>query len=168
MASLYEINQQIEEAFAKAIDPETGEISEEAIELINALQLEKDTKIENVALWHKNTAADIKAIGDEIKALQDRKRRLEAKQAWMDKYLEYALQGQKFETPKVAISYRKSTTVEFPNMEAFLNSYCYSGTDYITIKTEFVPNKTAIKEAIKDGKIVEGAALVEHQNMQIK
>ena len=168
MASLYEINQQIEEAFAKAIDPETGEISEEAIELINALQLEKDTKIENVALWHKNTVADIKAIGDEIKALQDRKKRLEAKQAWMDKYLESALNGQKFETPKVAITYRKSTTVEIPDPEKFVQFYLMIDPDIVTTKVEHTPNKAAIKDKIKNGEFVQGAALVEHQNMQIK
>lgn len=166
MASLYEINQQIEEAFAKAVDPETGEISEEAIELINALQLEKDTKIENVALWHKNTVADIKAIGDEIKALQDRKKRLESKQAWMDKYLESALNGQKFETPKVAITYRKSTTVEIPDVPKFVRYY--SDTEYVIEKVDYAPDKAAIKEAIKAGEFIEGAALVEHQNMQIK
>lgn len=166
MASLYEINKQIEEAFAKAIDPETGEISEEAIELINALQMEKDAKIENVALWHKNTVADIKAIADEIKALQDRKKRLEAKQAWMDKYLESALNGQKFETPKVAITYRKSTTVEIPDVPKFVRYY--SDTDYVIEKVDYAPDKAAIKEAIKAGESIEGAALVEHQNMQIK
>ena len=107
--TLYEINQEIESVLENAIDMETGEISEEALQKINELQMAKDVKVENVALWHKNLLAESKAITEEIRNLQARKKSLESKLKWQESYLEYALQGSKFESPKVAITYRKST-----------------------------------------------------------
>lgn len=167
MPSLYEINAQIEQIYETAVDMETGEIDPEAIEALEALQMERDAKIENVALWHKNVLAESKAIADEIKALQDRKKRLESKINWMDNYLEYALQGQKFETAKVQISYRKSQAVEIADIARFIEGY-KDNPALVTEKIDYAPNKTEIKKMLKDGQKIEGAVLVERQNMQIK
>lgn len=167
MPSLYEINAQIEQIYENAVDFETGEIDPEAIEALEALTMERDAKIENVALWHKNVLAESKAIADEIKALQERKKRLESKINWMDNYLEYALQGQKFETSKVAISYRKSQAVEIANVDEFCRGY-KDNPDLVTVKIDYAPNKTEIKKMLKNGQEIMGAVLVERQNMQIK
>ncbi len=167
MASIYEINKEIESVLENAIDLETGEITEEAIQRLNELQLAKDTKVENVALWHKNLIAESKAIADEIKALQDRKKSIEKKLEWQERYLEWALNGQKYESPKVAITYRKSTAVEIPDMDEFIRDY-KGNPDLVTIKVDYAPNKTNIKALLKDGHEIEGAWLVERQNMQIK
>ena len=167
MASLYEINAQIEQIYESAVDFETGEINPEAIEALEALQMQRDAKIENVALWHKNCLAESKAIADEIKALQERKKRLESKINWMDNYLEFALQGQKFETAKVQISYRKSQAVEIEDMDKFIEGY-KDNPDLVNVKVDFTANKTNIKKMLKDGQEIMGAVLVERQNMQIK
>ena len=167
MASLYEINAQIEQIYESAVDMETGEINPEAIEVLEALQMQRDAKIENVALWHKNCLAESKAIADEIKALQERKKRLESKINWMDNYLEFALQGQKFETAKVQISYRKSQAVEIDDMDKFIEGY-KDNPDLVNVKVEWTANKNNIKKMLKDGQEIMGAVLVERQNMQIK
>lgn len=59
MATIYEINEQI----MQCIDFETGEVID--ADKLDALQLEKDKKIENIACWIKNlTKANIlSAIG---------------------------------------------------------------------------------------------------------
>ena len=62
MSSLYQINQQITEA----IDLETGEIIDEAA--YEALNIEKEEKLENIALFYKNTMADAEALKAEEKA----------------------------------------------------------------------------------------------------
>lgn len=165
--NLYEINRQIEEICETAIDPETGEVAEDAIEALNALAIERDTKIENVALWHKNVLAESKAIADEIKALQERKKSLEKKLEWQERYLEWALQGQKFETAKVQISYRKSQAVEIDDLGKFILRYM-DKPDLVTVKTDYAPNKSSIKAMLKEGQEIDGATLVERQNMQIK
>ena len=165
--TLYEINQEIESVLENAIDMETGEISEEALQKINELQMAKDVKVENVALWHKNLLAESKAITEEIRNLQARKKSLESKLKWQESYLEYALQGSKFESPKVAITYRKSTAVEIADVARFIEEH-KDDPDLVATKVDYLPNKTQIKAMLNDGQVIDGATLVEHQNMQIK
>ena len=165
--NIYQIDRQLESIYETAVDMETGEISPEAFEQIDALQMERESKVENMALWHKNTLAEAKAIGDEIKSLQGRKKALESRAEWQKEYLTYALHGEKFSTPKVAISYRKSETVEFDDVERF----CTANQDNDLIVTTIIerkPNKTALKKYLKDGWSLDGVHLEEHQNIQIK
>ena len=165
--TLYEINHEIESVLENAIDLETGEISEEALQRINELQMAKDVKVENVALWHKNLLAESKAITEEIRNLQARNKSLESKLKWQESYLEYALQGSKFESPKVAITYRKSTAVEIADVARFIEEH-KDDPDLVATKVDYLPNKTQIKALLNDGQVIDGATLVEHQNMQIK
>ena len=71
MRKLYEIDREIENLIASGIDPETGEwtLDESAIE---ALQMEREQKIENVILYFKDLTAEIRAIEIEISNLEDR------------------------------------------------------------------------------------------------
>lgn len=163
--TLYDIDRQIESLLETAIDYETGEVMPEALEALEALQMERDAKVENVALWHKNILAESKALGDEIKILQDRKKRLEKKLDWMDGYLEQALNGQRFETSKVAITFRRSQAVEISDSDAFIRGYKDNPE---LVKTEYSINKTNIRKMLKEGQEILGAELVDRQNMQIK
>jgi hypothetical protein len=70
-------------------------------------------------------------------------------------------QMDKIESPLIKLSFRKSESVEVIN-EAQLTE------QFTTTKTTVTPNKTAIKEAIKNGEVVEGAVLVTNYNLQIK
>lgn len=165
--NIYEIDKEIESIYENAVDFDTGEISPDVIERLDALSMEREAKVENVALWHKNTLAESKAIAEEIKALQDRKSKLDAKADWQKRYLIYALHGERFETPKVSISYRKSETVEFDDIEAFCRMN-QAFPELVTTKIEQKPNKTEIKKLIKGGSAFNGVRLEYHQNMQIK
>lgn len=166
--NIYEIDEAIRRVLEEAVDFQTGEISAEAAAQIDALNMERDTKIENVALWNKNLKAEAKAIADEIKALQERKKRLENKAAWQERYLDYALAGQRFESPRVAITYRKSVTVEISDPDAFC-TYYQNDAAIVTTTIDRKPNKAAIKKLLQENpEAMRGAALVEHQNMQIK
>ena len=64
---LYEINAEID----NCIDYETGEILD--IEKFQELQIEKERKLEAIALVYKNAVAESKMFDDEIKALKERK-----------------------------------------------------------------------------------------------
>jgi hypothetical protein len=70
-------------------------------------------------------------------------------------------QMDKIESPLIKLSFRKSESVEVIN-EAQLTD------QFTTTKTTVTPNKVAIKEAIKNGEVVEGAVLVTNFNLQIK
>ena len=159
MATLYEINEAIERAFEACIDPETGEIVGDT-EALDDLVLARDEKIENIALWIKNLKAEAEAIRNEEKALADRRRAAENKVERLKSYLAYNLNGEKFKTSKVSISWRKSVSVDVPDVFQLPD-------EYVKYKDP-EPNKQLIKEAIKKGFDVEGATLVENTNLIIK
>lgn len=164
--TLYEISNEIERLYDEVIDPETGEISDDGFSALSDLQMEMDAKVESIALWHKNTVAESEAIDKEIKNLKSRKEALDKKAEWQKGLLSWALKGQKFETPKVAISFRTSQSVDFYDEQKFCERYL--GTDYVTTKTESKPNKNVIKSLLKVGGELDGAELVTKRNIQIK
>ena len=94
---------QIAQAFLDCIDPESGEIDEAAW---GELSLDRDVKIENTALLIKELTAEAAVIREEEKALADRRRRKENTVERLKENLNLSLDGQKFETSKVAISFR--------------------------------------------------------------
>ena len=154
--TLYEIDSNI----TALIDPETGEIAD--YEAFEQLQMDRQTKIENVALWVKDLDAEAKAIREEEKALADRRRVAENKAERLREYLRLALNGEKFSTARVAVSYRKSIGVMIEDEAAFLVEH----PEYARVKTEI--DKASLKDALKEGTEVSGAALEERVSMQIK
>lgn len=159
--SLYEINAQIEQVWSAAVDPETGEIiSEEAAQAVEQLTMAREDKIENLALYYKNLTAEAKALKNEKLALEARQSAAEKKAESIKKYLASSLNGEKYKSEKVAISWRKSESVSVDE-NAFLPD------DYMTFK-EPVPNLTAIKKALKAGEKIDGATLTSSNNIQIK
>lgn len=159
--SLYEINAQIEQAWSAAVDPETGEIiSEEAAQAVEQLTMAREDKIENLALYYKNLTAEAKALKNEKLALEARQSAAEKKAESIKKYLTSSMNGEKYKSEKVAISWRKSESVSVDE-NAFLPD------DYMTFK-EPVPNLTAIKKALKAGEKIDGATLTSSNNIQIK
>lgn len=160
--NIYEIDQ----AIANLVDPETGEIQD--FNAFAELQMSRESKLENMALWVKDLTAEAKAIREEELALSDRRRALENKAESLKDYLSRMLNGEKFSTPKVVVSYRKSAAVEIEDEAMFVNVMKAAGNmQYLTLREPTV-NKTAIKDAIKAGTTVPGAKLTEHQNLQIK
>ena len=80
-------------------------------------------------------------------------------------YLAYALQGASFRTAKVSVSFRKTESVEvtpdgLENLKAMRD-------DLLKYKDP-EPDKTAIKQALKDGLSVEGVRLTQNTSAIIK
>lgn len=163
---LWEIDARLDEIYERSIDPETGEVDGEVLDEILSLSMERDEKIEQFALWHKNCTAEADAISKEIQTLQKRLKRLNEKTRWIDSILDKALDGQKFETPKVQIGFRRSVAVEFEDYDEFIEANRY--TDMVREKIESTPNKEEIKKRLKAGEEVKGAFLVERLNMQVR
>lgn len=156
--NLYEIEQEIMNAF----DEETGEILDE--EKLASLEMEQERKIENIALFIKNLESDAAQIKAEKNALAAREKSAMNKADGLRRYLGNFLAGQKFESPRVAISFRQSTSVE-ADVEALMKAR--NGDMYLkyTLPTA---DKVAIKKALQDGVELDGCRLVVNQNMQIK
>lgn len=162
--NLYEINQAIMDAFERWIEPETGEIIDSEAEAeLDALQMERDSKIENIALWIKNLDAEAEALKAEKMAFAERQRRAERKAESLRRYLTSAMDGEKFFTSKVAITWRKSETVELdPNRSIF-----EIDTHYLRLPDPML-DKTAIKNALKAGEQISGVHLETKKSIQIK
>lgn len=151
--TLYEIDA----ALMACIDPETGEIDADAWE---ALSLDREVKIENTALLIKDLQAEAAMIKQEEDALADRRRRKEKTVERLKENLNRSLAGQKFETSRVAISFRKSDSLEI-GYDAIIPM------DYLKVLEPKV-DVAALKKAVKNGETFYGVTLLEKQNVQIK
>lgn len=156
MATLYDIIKSIE-SFEFEVDEETGEILNMAE--LDALQVDKETKVENIALFIKNLKADAAMYADEEKAFAQRKKAAANKADRLQKYLAAMLAGEKYKSARVAITWRKSEQVDITSIDELPAGY------YVTEKR---PDKMAIKKAMKNGEQVPGAVLVERENIQVK
>ncbi len=157
--TLYEINSAIENTFYSLIDPETGEIIGDTAAL-DELQIQRDEKVENIALFIKNLKAEAEAIKAEEKKLADRRRTCENRVSWLNKYLANSLQGEKFKTARVSVSWRKTQSVDVPDVWKLPE-------DYRRYKDP-EPDKARIKEDLKKGIEIEGAELVDSLSMIVK
>lgn len=152
--TLYEIEQQITEC----VDLETGEVIN--IEKLDALEMAREEKIENICLYIKNLKAEAKAIKEEKDNLSERQKVAENKVKSLTTYITSYLNGEKFKTAKVNVSYRKSESVEILDIEQIPEDYLkYS---------EPTADKMLIKQSLKKGINVPGVELVESNNIQIK
>lgn len=163
--NIYEIDRQIAELIENGVDPETGELTLDQAAL-DALQLERDKKIESLACYIKNLSYDVKALKAEETALAERRKTAEKKAERLKKYLSEVLAGEKFSTPRVVIRWSKTKSVQVDE-PVFLN--CKANEmipDAITYETKI--SKTAIKKAIESGQKVIGAEIVENLSMSIR
>jgi len=141
-----------------------GELTEELNEALVINQEQLQEKAVNYAYVIKQLGHEVNAVAEEIKRLQDLKKRNEKAIERMETAISNAMQLygiDKVDSSFIKLSFRKSESVEVIN-EAQLTE------QFTTTKTTVTPNKTAIKEAIKNGEVVEGAVLVTNYNLQIK
>lgn len=156
--TLYEI----EQAILDTVDMETGEIID--CEKLDALTMERDQKIENIALWVKNLEADAKAYKEEKDSFAQKQKAAENKVKSLKEYLSRFLAGTTYKSTKVNIGFRKSESVDVFSLESLIE---YGNADYLKYK-EPEADKTAIKAALKSGANIPGCILVESNNIQIK
>ena len=149
---------EIDEAILSCIDLETGEIID--TEQLYKLTMEREAKLENVACWIKELKVEAEALKAEKQRLAERQKVAENKMESLKNYLAYALDGQAFKTVRASVTFRKSQAVEIADIYKL-------DENYLRYK-EPEADETAIKEAIKQGKTVAGATLVENTSVIIK
>ena len=154
MASLWQIDREIMDC----IDMDTGEVVD--IERLSKMQMVRERKLEGVALCIKNLRADALAYKAEKEAFAERERQAKDKAERLSEWLTNALDGERIETNRVAVSFRKSESVMVDEEKC--------PEEYMNKKVTYSPDKTRIKAAIKAGKTVEGCELVLRNNIQIK
>ena len=153
----------IDDSILSLVDMETGEIEDE--KRYDELQMERTQKVENIGLLLKNTVAEAKAIKEEEQALAARRKTAENKAERLKNLLAYALHGEKFSTPKLKVSYRKSRVV---NIDPQFIEWAESNADDLLTYSEPKANKTAVRDAIESGRDIKFATIETKQNMQVK
>lgn len=127
---------------------------------LERLEGEREKKLLNLAVWHKDLKAQAEAFSKEIKRLQARQKALNSKADSIQGFIDYSLQaGEKLSDTRAVLSYRKSSQVVIDVLTEDLPPKF--------IKTSIAPDKTAIKEYIKTGDC-HFAHMQENQSLQIK
>lgn len=153
--TLFELNDALRN-FNLEIDEETGEILNAAE--LDALEMQRDEKIENIALWIKNLKAEAEAVKKQKDVFYQREKALTNKAERLKEWLASNLNGEKWKSDRVVLSWRRSESVAVDDD--------FSDDRFITYEPKI--SKTAIKEALKNGEEVTGARLVENNSLQIK
>ena len=178
--NLFEIEQSMMNLLEYGIDDETGEVIEDEEEfnrLYESIQLDLQTKLDNTNCLQKVIDGEIEVIDKEIKRLTAEKKARERKKEWLKNRVDAFVRRQftdeegnldteglnkyKMTLPHSKISYRKSDSVDVFNMDLL-------PTKYIKKKVEESPDKTAIKNDIKNGKEISGAQIITNYNIQVK
>lgn len=160
--TLYEIDQRITEL----VDPETGELLD--FDAFAELQLEREKKIEGMALWVKDLSSTASAIKAEVDTLMERKRVAERRCESLKRYLAYILQGEKFTTPRCAVSFRKSTSVQVDDSEKLVRWLEQNGYDDCVKYKEPEVSKAEVGKLLKSGMPVPFAHLEYKQSVGVK
>ena len=161
--SLYQINQDYEQCLSEAIDTDTGEIlNGDLIKVLDSIQMALEDKALNTAMVIRKLGTRKQMIKNEIDRLKKLYDVADSAEENLKQYLaDNVPHKMKIEGNLISIGWRKSEAVEITDATKIPK-------EYIKTKIEESPDKTKIKEAIKSGLKVDGAELVEKQNIQIK
>lgn len=160
--NIYEYDQVLE----SLIDPETGEVFD--YDAFLELSMERDSKIENTAVYVKNLISQTEAIKAEERALKARREPMERRAKRLKEYLANYLNGERFECPRASLSFRKSTALEVLDATAaaeWLEDHGH--TDTVTWSAPTL-DKRAVTAIIKAGDPVPGVELVAHNSLQVR
>ena len=173
--SLFDIDAKIRQYVDGLYDAvgEDGCLNDADFDKLNDLLMERDEKVENIALYIKELEAKAEALQTEAANLEARATVAENKAKRLKDYLSVSLLAENaerletskdktvFETVRCKISFKKSVSVDVPDVTKIPKKYR-------SVITKETADKKAIKAAIEAGQKVRGAELITKQNIQIK
>lgn len=155
MAKLYEINN----AILDCVDAETGEILD--AERLATLQIEREEKIEGVALWYRNSLSDAEQYKKEKERFEKLEKRAKERAESLKEYLRIALDGEKFKTTRVNVYYGTSRKV-------IIDDVSQLDEQYLKPPAEREADKTALKKILETGEYIPGVHLEENRYITIR
>ena len=163
MRALYDIDA----AILDCVDQETGEILD--AEKLDALQMEREQKLEGVALWIKDLKAEAEAVKEEADKLTARKKALDNKIDGLKQWLLYALNGEKLKTARCNVYQTHSQKVVIDDEKALVDMLMTSpfGEKFLRVKEPEI-DKNALKDSMKQGYEYEFAHLEQTESVVIK
>lgn len=166
---LYEYSNEIKKLIDESVNSDTGEISETISQQLDKLYTDKLQKIGDIVLFIKNEDAFVDAIDNEIKKLQEKKKAVKNKTAYLIEYIRRNItEGEKIEQPNYTISWRKSSSIELEDI-IDLEEMHERNPELVKKKISFEVDKIRAKEVYKKtGVLPEGLKIIEKNNLQIK
>lgn len=159
---LYKIARSIQKCFkiptGEYIDTDTGEVLDEGY--LDGLRIAKTRKIENIACWIKNLEAEAEAYRKEEESFRIRRKQAESKVESLKRYLTNWVAGERIDTDRCRVTWRRSISVEIQDESRIPDAYKKE-------KVSTSIDKMAIKKALTGGEEIAGATLLEKQNIQI-
>ena len=139
---------------------------------LNSIEEEFDIKAENIACYIKQLEGDLELLKKQKAAFERRRKTKENQLERMKDYLLDCMQKtkrQKLETERAVITVRNNAeSAQFVSEKEFIRM-CMNGglEDYLRYKTPEI-NRTAVKSALKSGKLLPGAELKRSPSLVIK
>ena len=163
MKALYEIDQ----AILECVDLDTGEILDS--DRLTALQMERERKLEGVALWVKDLNYEAQMVKEEADKLTARKKALDNKIASIKNWLLWALDGEKLKTARCNVYQTHSQKVVIDDEKALIDMFMSSpsGEKFLRINDPEI-DKNALKDSMKQGYEYEFAHLETTESVVIK
>lgn len=164
MRALYDIDQDI----LNCVDDETGEILDTT--KLDALRMEREAKLEGVALWVKDLRAEADAVKAEADKLTARKKALDKKIDAIKGWLLDALGGEKLKTPRCNVYQTHSQRLNVIDEQSVVNwiQTHYKEPEQFLRFTLPEIRRDAVKAEINAGTEIPGAGLEETTSLVIK
>jgi hypothetical protein len=163
--NLYKISHEYQEVLNKTFDPETGEVNENAIALLELV--EKDVKKKGIAVasYIKNLEAERNAIEEAKKEMALREKRLDDRASYLTDYLKSNMERcgmSEISCPYFVVKIKKCpVSVDVLNEEEIPS-------DYKKTKSVVSLDKVKLKEEMLAGVIVPGASLKQNLRLEIR
>lgn len=159
LKQIYELYQ-IDNRALQCVDEETGEILSQ--EELDKLGMKKDEIIESLGHLYRFQKLRERVCEEERENLKNKLITSKIQQEQIKSQLYHYLKGEKYITPVMSISFRKSSSVEVEDISKLEQDYL----SYPTPKP--TPDKNKIKKAIQSGIPINGVRLAENINISIK
>ena len=160
--TLYEIIKELEDTLNQfEVDEETGEVLMD-FDKIEALNLAKEEKIQNIGYVVLNLRAEQTALQERKKELDKRIKSITGRVDRLTEYIKNCLNGEPFKCVDFEIKFSKSKRVEIaPDFFDHEENKRF-------LKTKPEADKVEIKKALQLGYFIQGATLTDHINMNLK
>jgi len=159
MKNLFNIDAELWEVYS-AIENNGGEMTPELEAALEISESERLTKGEGYVYVIKQLKSQAELIKSEIKRLQEIAKRYETSaEKLSDTLLQSVIAHGQIKTAFVTISSRKSKSVSITDENAIPSEF---------MRVKYEPNKTALKEALEAGQLIDGALIVENVSLNIR
>lgn len=163
--TLYEISQDYLQALDIFTDPEADIPLEAAMDTLEGIEGQLQDKAVNVAKFLQNLDATAKSIKEAEQQMARRRKAMENRARWIKDYLKSNMEAAgitKIESPWFNLGIQKNPeSVAISDETVIPEDY---KTEVITVKID----KTAIKQALKDGAEIPGATLRQGTRLAIR